>query len=67
MSCGYRIVVQDNAGSYQVPDQKHLGLGMQIVDKRLVNQFGPAAKLTTDVEPNQYTRMSFIIPGTMTI
>lgn len=66
MSSGYKIVVEDNAGSYRVPDKKHLGLGMQIVDKRLVNQFGPAAKLTTDVKVNQYTRMSFIIPGKMT-
>ncbi|MDR9831128.1 sensor histidine kinase [Vibrio sp. FNV 38] len=64
MGTSFRIVVEDNAGSYTAPNKEHLGLGMQIVDKRLVNQFGPTAKLTTDVKPQQYTRMSFIIPAT---
>ncbi len=59
---GHRIVVEDNAGSYVAPAQDHSGLGLEIVDKRLTNQFGRIAALNIQVEPNQYTRMSFIIP-----
>ncbi|MCW8335197.1 sensor histidine kinase [Vibrio sp. SCSIO 43135] len=59
---GHRIVVEDNAGNYQTPQIDHAGLGMQIVDKRLTNKFGRDAALKIDVEQNQYTRMSFIIP-----
>lgn len=61
---GVQITVEDNAGSYQPPEHHHQGLGMQIVDKRLINQFGPAAKLTVDVDTHHYTRMQFIIPCT---
>lgn len=60
---GFQIVVEDNAGSYTPPADDHAGLGMQIVDKRLTNKFGRASALTIEVEPNQLTRMSFIIPG----
>ncbi|MGF1722250.1 sensor histidine kinase [Vibrio kyushuensis] len=60
---GQRIVVEDNAGSYQTPDEDHSGLGMSIVDKRLTNKFGRDAALKIEVEENQYTRMSFIIPS----
>ena len=59
---GSRIVVEDNAGSYQTPKQDHDGLGMQIVAKRLTYKFGNASSLNVDVEPHQYTRMSFLIP-----
>ncbi|OLQ87579.1 hypothetical protein BIY21_03560 [Vibrio ponticus] len=59
---GCKITVEDNAGSYQAPKQDHEGLGMQIVAKRLSNKFGNIGQLTIEVEPNQYTRMSFIIP-----
>ena len=61
-SHGQRIVVEDNAGSYVAPHQAHVGLGMQIVAKRLTNAFGRTGDLRIDVEPNQYTRMSFLIP-----
>lgn len=60
---GYRIVVEDNAGSYSPPADDHLGLGMQIVDKRLTNKFGRASALTIELEPDRLTRMSFIIPN----
>ncbi|MGD8122580.1 LytS/YhcK type 5TM receptor domain-containing protein [Vibrio sp. TRT 2004] len=60
---GYRIVVEDNSGSYSPPADDHLGLGMQIVDKRLTNKFGRASALTIEVEPDRLTRMSFIIPN----
>ncbi len=61
---GHQIVVEDNAGSYVAPNPDHSGLGLEIVDKRLTNQFGPDAGLHIDVKPEQYTRMSFIIPNT---
>ncbi len=60
---GYQIVVEDNAGSYQAPQADHVGLGIQIVDKRLTNKFGRDAALNIDVAPNHYTRMSFLIPS----
>lgn len=59
---GEQIIVEDNAGSYIAPQNAHDGLGMQIVDKRLSNQFGRQSALKIEVETNQYTRMSFIIP-----
>lgn len=59
---GYKIVVEDNAGSYQAPNEDYDGLGMKIVNKRLTNKFGEQAALKTEVLANQYTRMSFLIP-----
>ncbi|WP_456296143.1 sensor histidine kinase [Vibrio sp. AK197] len=63
VSQGYRVVVEDNAGSYAKPEQDHSGLGLEIVDKRLTNQFGQVSALDIQVEPDHYTRMSFIIPN----
>lgn len=59
---GYRIVVEDNAGSYTTPDLHHDGLGMQIVTKRLSNLYGPTSKLEIVSIRNQSTQMSFVIP-----
>ncbi len=59
---GYKIIVEDNAGSYTPPANDHTGLGMQIVSKRLTNEFGSDAALNIEVDPDRYTRMSFIIP-----
>jgi two-component system LytT family sensor kinase len=60
---GYRLTVEDNAGTYLPPEPSHQGLGMQIVDKRLRNQFGRDSALKIEVENQQHTRMSFIIPA----
>jgi len=60
---GCEIIVEDNAGSYQQPDENHQGLGMQIVSKRLTHYFGVDGALKTQVEKDQLTRMSFIIPN----
>ncbi|MBF8999191.1 sensor histidine kinase [Vibrio nitrifigilis] len=63
---GTRIIVEDNAGSFDDSHKElkaaHSGLGIQIVDKRLTNQFGPVAHLQPFVNPGYYTQMSFIIP-----
>ncbi|MDF5490867.1 histidine kinase, partial [Vibrio parahaemolyticus] len=37
---GHLITVEDNAGSFEPPKENHSGLGLEIVDKRLTNQFG---------------------------
>jgi two-component system LytT family sensor kinase len=60
---GTEIVVEDNAGTYEEPDDNHTGLGMQIVSKRLTNYFGNDVPLKTEYKKNQFTRMSFIIPS----
>ncbi|PML77406.1 sensor histidine kinase [Enterovibrio norvegicus] len=57
------ITVEDNAGCYQVPDEEHVGLGLDIVSKRLLHQFGRDASLKITSEPNIFTRMTFIIPA----
>lgn len=59
---GHLITVEDNAGSFEPPKENHSGLGLEIVDKRLTNQFGRDASLKITCEPHQFTKMSFIIP-----
>ncbi len=59
---GHLITVEDNAGSFESPKENHSGLGLEIVDKRLTNQFGRDAALKITCEPHQFTKMSFIIP-----
>ncbi|MGR5244645.1 LytS/YhcK type 5TM receptor domain-containing protein [Vibrio sp. PNB23_22_6] len=59
---GHLITVEDNAGSYEPPQENHSGLGLEIVDKRLSNQFGRDSALKITCDKNQFTKMSFIIP-----
>ncbi|HCZ9549246.1 TPA: sensor histidine kinase [Vibrio alginolyticus] len=59
---GHLITVEDNAGSFEPLKENHSGLGLEIVDKRLTNQFGRDAALKITCEPHQFTKMSFIIP-----
>ncbi|SUP92207.1 autolysin sensor kinase [Vibrio owensii] len=59
---GALITVEDNAGSYESPKENHSGLGMEIVDKRLSNQFGRDSALKITYQQHQFTKMSFIIP-----
>ena len=59
---GHLITVEDNAGSFKPPSDNHSGLGMEIVDKRLTNQFGRDSALKITCEEHQFTKMSFIIP-----
>nr|WP_319553675.1 sensor histidine kinase [uncultured Vibrio sp.] len=61
---GHLITVEDNAGSFKPPSDNHSGLGMEIVDKRLTNQFGRDSALKITCEEHQFTKMSFIIPTT---
>ncbi|MGB1321918.1 MAG: LytS/YhcK type 5TM receptor domain-containing protein [Vibrio gallaecicus] len=59
---GFKITVEDNAGNYQDPEDNHQGLGMEIVDKRLTHLFGTQSSLKIECIPQQFTRMSFMIP-----
>ncbi|MFZ3520666.1 sensor histidine kinase [Vibrio harveyi] len=59
---GALITVEDNAGSYKPPKENHSGLGMEIVDKRLSNQFGRDSALKITSQQHQFTKMRFIIP-----
>ncbi len=59
---GAAITVEDNAGTYRAPQDDHSGLGLEIVNKRLANQFGRDAALKITSEQNQFTKMTFIIP-----
>ncbi|EGR1479619.1 sensor histidine kinase [Vibrio parahaemolyticus] len=59
---GHLITVEDNAGSFQPPKDNHSGLGLEIVDKRLTNQFGRDSALKIAYVTHQFTKMSFIIP-----
>ena len=58
------VRVEDNAGLFKHKTEKHTGLGMDIVDKRLVHQFGAQSGLVIECNPLQFTRMSFTIPIT---
>ncbi|MBD1559419.1 sensor histidine kinase [Vibrio sp. S9_S30] len=62
----HTIVVEDNAGLYQAPAQNHSGLGLDIVNKRLINLLGRSSTLHIDSQPQKYTRMSFKLPTTET-
>lgn len=59
---GNIIIVEDNAGNYTAPQKESSGLGMQIVNQRLIHYFGEKSKLLVDVKPEVYTRMSFLLP-----
>ena len=55
------IHVEDNAGTWQARPAGD-GLGMTIVDRRLKSAFGERYGVTTECEPEQWTRVSFTIP-----
>ena len=60
----FDLSFEDNAGLYKPTKKQHAGLGMDIVDKRLIHQFGQRAGLVIECRTNQFTRMSFSIPHT---
>ncbi|MCL1139856.1 sensor histidine kinase [Shewanella pneumatophori] len=56
------LSVTDNAGLYS-PTTDSEGLGMNIVDKRIQNIFGPQYGVSIDCEPNIYTTISIHLPN----
>ncbi len=56
------IEVEDNAGTYQAPNDDS-GLGVGIVDKRLKNQYGDAYGVNIAFSPGEWTRVSIRLPA----
>lgn len=58
------LSVVDNAGLYQQPQEndKDNGLGLDIVDKRIKNQFGPNFGLDIECQPQIKTCVSIRLP-----
>jgi two-component system LytT family sensor kinase len=59
---GVTLCVEDNAGAWQ-PGPQGDGLGMSIVDRRLKSAFGERFGIQVQCEPEQWTRVSFTLPG----
>jgi two-component system LytT family sensor kinase len=57
-----RVVVEDNAGSWQEPADG-TGLGMQIVDKRVKNLYGKDFGLSVECTPQELTRVTLRLPA----
>jgi len=55
------LEVIDNAGNYHKPISNK-GLGTQIVDKRIKNQYGEQYGLTLSCDPGKFTKATIIIP-----
>jgi len=55
------LEVIDNAGCYKKPVDSS-GLGTQIVDKRIKNQYGEQYGLTLSCVPNQFTKATITVP-----
>ncbi|MDN2661863.1 sensor histidine kinase [Psychromonas sp. 14N.309.X.WAT.B.A12] len=55
------LEVIDNAGHYKEPSNAK-GLGLQIVDKRIKNQYGQHYGLTMTCESDVYTKATILIP-----
>ncbi|WP_017221289.1 sensor histidine kinase [Moritella dasanensis] len=63
---GTRIVVTDNAGTFVKNKEESTGLGLKIVDKRLVNHFNERSSLQITTTKNKLTQVSFLLPTTAT-
>ncbi|OKL43820.1 sensor histidine kinase [Pseudovibrio exalbescens] len=58
------LTVEDNAGLYK-PTEDSEGLGLNLVDKRLKNQYGPDYGLDVECEPDVFTRVHIRLPITV--
>jgi len=65
---GTLIFVTDNAGTYVTTKEDSKGLGLKIVDKRLINHFNSSSSLQISSIENKLTQISFLLPiSTITI
>ncbi|QUM81436.1 sensor histidine kinase [Moritella sp. 5] len=65
---GTLIFVTDNAGTYVTTKEDSKGLGLKIVDKRLINHFNDSSSLQISSIANKLTQISFLLPiSTITI
>ncbi|MDD7911438.1 sensor histidine kinase [Pseudovibrio exalbescens] len=58
------LCVEDNAGLFQHKPQSE-GLGLNLVDKRLKNQYGPEYGLEIECEPDVSTKVHIRLPMTV--
>ncbi|MFT5807651.1 MAG: two-component system LytT family sensor kinase [Moritella dasanensis] len=63
---GTRIFVTDNAGTFVTNKEECTGLGLKIVDKRLVNHFDEHSSLQISTTKDKLTQVSFLLPTTAT-
>ncbi|MDX2319870.1 MAG: sensor histidine kinase [Moritella sp.] len=59
---GTRIFVTDNAGTFVTNKEDNTGLGLKIVDKRLINHFDERSSLLISTTKNKLTQVSFLLP-----
>ncbi|WP_112711902.1 sensor histidine kinase [Moritella yayanosii] len=59
---GPRIFVTDNAGTFVTSKKENTGLGLKIVDKRLINHFNKHSSLQISTTKNKLTQVSFLLP-----
>ncbi|WP_073580142.1 sensor histidine kinase [Vibrio quintilis] len=59
---GELIIVEDNAGQFSHHASSD-GLGIKMVNKRLINYFGHQSQLQTSVEPDVFTKIQFLLPS----
>ena len=59
---GPRIFVTDNAGTFVTSKEENTGLGLKIVDKRLINHFDERSSLQISTTKNKLTQVSFLLP-----
>ena len=59
---GPRIFVTDNAGTFVTSKEENTGLGLKIVDKRLINHFNEHSSLQISTTKNKLTQVSFLLP-----
>ena len=59
---GTRIFVTDNAGTFITNEENKNGLGLKIVDKRLINHFNEDSSLQISSTANTLTQVSFLLP-----
>ena len=59
---GPRIFVTDNAGTFVTSKEENTGLGLKIVDKRLINHFDEHSSLLISTTKNKLTQVSFLLP-----
>ena len=57
-----RIVVEDDAGTFEERGPRGDGLGIKLVDKRVRNLLGRGAGVTISCIPNELTRVSIKVP-----
>ncbi len=56
------ILIEDNAGTY-CQELKDGGLGMNLVDKRIKNLFGPSYGVRVSCTPGEFTRIAIHLPS----